>query len=115
MRPGLVWHPPLRPLPQVRLQLQSFGFTKGEATKVAIYRGTPLHVLATIVRNEGITGPFKVGSTPLFVSCWSVRLEQSCWSDHCESSNACCSTVLLRVRRRRCSRMHARWLVCKTR
>lgn len=45
---------------QVRLQLQSFGFTKGEATKVPTYRGTPLHVLATIIRNEGITGPFKV-------------------------------------------------------
>ena len=47
-------------LPQVRLQLQSFGFTKGKATRVPTYKGTPLHVLATIVRNEGITGPFKV-------------------------------------------------------
>jgi len=45
---------------QVRLQLQSFGFTKGKATQVPVYKGTPLHVLATIIRNEGITGPFKV-------------------------------------------------------
>ena len=46
---------------QVRLQLQSFGFTKGKAaTQVPTYKGSPLHVLATIVRNEGITGPFKV-------------------------------------------------------
>ena len=51
---------PVLPCEQVRLQLQSFGFTKGEATKVPTYRGTPLHVLATIIRNEGITGPFKV-------------------------------------------------------
>ena len=49
---------------QVRLQLQSFGFTKGKATQVPTYKGTPLHVLATIVRNEGITGPFKVLRTP---------------------------------------------------
>jgi hypothetical protein len=78
-------YPALRALLQVRLQLQSFGFTKGEATKVPVYRGTPLHVLATIVRNEGITGPFKVDCTLCFavcVVCWVGRANERCWPNH---------------------------------
>ena len=58
----------------MRLQLQSFGFTKGKATQVPTYKGSPLHVLATIVRNEGVTGPFKVARS---VCCCMARLAQS--------------------------------------
>ena len=45
---------------QVRLQLQSFSFTKGTATVAPIYGNSPLHTLRAIVKHEGALAPFKV-------------------------------------------------------
>ena len=50
---------------QVRLQLQSFRFTKrsfmkGAATVAPIYGNSPLHTLRAIVKHEGVLAPFKV-------------------------------------------------------
>lgn len=60
----------------MRLQLQSFSFTKGQATVSPVYGTNPWHTLRAIVKNEGLRGPFKV--TPRLVRLYACKALTPC-------------------------------------